>query len=331
MEDNNNFNWGGMLGSIGGSLLGGFMNVGSRRRDMQYQKEMADYNAQLQREQGKFFNDLAFEQWNRTNYGAQVDHMKNAGLNVGLMYGGSGQGGTTQGAQAPTVGAGNPNPNIMEMGLKAGLMGAQIENIKADTKMKEAGTGNLNQDTELKGIQTLNTQTQNELNKLSLEIGNATKEDQIDEVFYRVEGLVKQNAKTDEEKKLIIAQVTETAAKTKLHEMNIKVGEESIKKMIQDVQIGWASIQNGISSIQAQLGQNKIMALNGKAQLYKMKQDFILGVMQNNVEWGKLNIEQQKVFTQLFNGMLNATTGNTTTTEGWSEKSGHYQSKTTKQ
>jgi hypothetical protein len=30
------------------------------------------------------------DMWNKTNYGAQVEHMKNAGLNPALMYKGSG-------------------------------------------------------------------------------------------------------------------------------------------------------------------------------------------------------------------------------------------------
>ena len=33
--------------------------------------------------------------WNDTNYKAQVNHMKEAGLNVGLMYGTGGGGGST--------------------------------------------------------------------------------------------------------------------------------------------------------------------------------------------------------------------------------------------
>ena len=40
------------------------------------------------------------EMWNSTNFEQQREHMENAGLSVGLMYGGGGQGAVSQGGQA---------------------------------------------------------------------------------------------------------------------------------------------------------------------------------------------------------------------------------------
>lgn len=79
--------------------------------------------------------------WGKTNYGAQKQEMENAGLNPALMYGMGGGGGTTTGsAGAPSV----QQADIQNIGMDiAGiaqlrLLKAQEENIKADTKAKEA-------------------------------------------------------------------------------------------------------------------------------------------------------------------------------------------------
>ena len=45
-------------------------------------------------------HNLQKKMWDETNYGAQVAHMKKAGLSVGLMYGKGGGSGTTTGSQS---------------------------------------------------------------------------------------------------------------------------------------------------------------------------------------------------------------------------------------
>ena len=41
--------------------------------------------------------------WNSTNVEAQIEHMKNAGMSISAMYGGSGGGGTTAGSGGGSV------------------------------------------------------------------------------------------------------------------------------------------------------------------------------------------------------------------------------------
>ena len=82
--------------------------------------------------------------WKDTNYAAQVEEMKKAGLSIGLMYGKGGAGGTTTGAGATGVSAPTAPTG---MGLIGGsqlaaqianmeLTKAQTENVKADTERK---------------------------------------------------------------------------------------------------------------------------------------------------------------------------------------------------
>jgi hypothetical protein len=115
---------------------------------MEIQQKNNQKNMMLQAGQQRGLNrqghELQMDMWNKTNYKAQMKHIKDAGLNAGLLYGGSGAGGTTTGSQgggsAAMAGAGlgsAPNaPELKMMGLEAKMMEAQIANINADTKKK---------------------------------------------------------------------------------------------------------------------------------------------------------------------------------------------------
>jgi uncharacterized NAD(P)/FAD-binding protein YdhS len=107
------------------------------------------------------------ENWNYTNFENQLKHLKNAGLSVGLMYGKGGAGGTTMGgASGGSAAMGQAPQNVMPQAmalLQQSLMqqsqiklneaqenklnaeadkirGAETENIKADTALKNVNT-----------------------------------------------------------------------------------------------------------------------------------------------------------------------------------------------
>ena len=92
---------------------------------------LADYNAAKQ-----------LEMWKATNYPAQVEQMKLAGLNPALAYGMGGGGGVTanvatgktSGGQAPS--GGGEILAAQAMGLQLRMQEAQIKNIEADTNLK---------------------------------------------------------------------------------------------------------------------------------------------------------------------------------------------------
>ena len=61
---------------------------------------------------------MQMQMWDDTNFAAQVEQLKKAGLSIGLMYGNGGAGGaTTAGGQGS--GPGNPGTNAVGMGLQA--------------------------------------------------------------------------------------------------------------------------------------------------------------------------------------------------------------------
>ena len=182
---------------------------------IQGSKHLTDYNFQKQ-----------LEMWNATNYPAQMAMLRKAGLNPALMYDGAGQGGSTNvatgnvaSASAPVGGA--EIQTMMAMGLTRELQRAQIENIKAQTdktkaetgavapgiEKTQAETGNIKIDTELKKLeqafQESTFKNRESLINLTLsklieetriiennrEISDATKQQQIKQVFEQVKNL----------------------------------------------------------------------------------------------------------------------------------------------
>ena len=100
---------------------------------------MEKYGLQHQNQMGlnRQGHDLQMDMWNKTNYGAQVEHMKNAGLNPALMYKGAGAGGTTgsQGGGSASMGS-SQQGKVMD--LQNALLGAQIKGIEAKANSDNA-------------------------------------------------------------------------------------------------------------------------------------------------------------------------------------------------
>lgn len=122
------------------------------------------------------------QMWKDTNYNAQKEQLKMAGLNPGLIYGMSGGGATTTGsgsgsvtgANAPT--GGREVQDIIGMGIQSALLKAQKENIEANTAKTKAETENV----PLTGRQTTAgtelTQLQSKLAKIEAEIKKISEE-----------------------------------------------------------------------------------------------------------------------------------------------------------
>ena len=131
--------------------------------NLQYQENQFE-NQQALNQQG---HDLQFDMWNKTNYGAQMKHLKDAGLNPSLMYQQGGQGGQTgsqtggnAGGQNAGLGMAPQAPEFKLFGAQEALMKeqarlARIEGDKkagVDTELTKSQTANNNMDTELKKI-----------------------------------------------------------------------------------------------------------------------------------------------------------------------------------
>lgn len=136
-----------LMGALGGIVGGGLMDTitGGAKQD----RARADYRYQLeqqkdqQKEMAEFMKNLEMEKWEETNFLAQREQLEKAGLSAGLMYGGLGQGGSSQ-----TAGGGNAS-GTYDIGNQEAHAVATM-NAMADVELKKAQAENLNADTENK-------------------------------------------------------------------------------------------------------------------------------------------------------------------------------------
>lgn len=157
-----------MWGMLAGTIAGGAMDIAksgmnnrqynqNRDKDMARQKNMETWRMQLMK-----------DYWNSTNYGAQMEHLKKAGLNPALMYQQGGSGGTTANPTGSTTsGEAFHDFTMAQSMMDIGLKKAQKENIEADTAKKEVEADNLESTKNL-------TDTENELRKIAVKKENET-------------------------------------------------------------------------------------------------------------------------------------------------------------
>lgn len=250
----------GIGSAIGGIAqgLGSILTIGAQKRAATKQFER---QKELQEHAGEKQMDI----WNRTNYGAQVDHMKRAGLNPALMYGmGGGAGGTTG-----SVGTGQANQeNVMDIGgavAQNRLVQAQVENLKAQTQKTEVEAEKIaGVDTEKTTAETGLTNIQAELQRINAEVAGRTKEqaisyikDNADKMLAEtVQAQIKQtidertyNDRVNQIKQESIGAMLEN----QLRDTNIRLNEERIKEIAENIVQRWEQIRLQGEGIDASL------------------------------------------------------------------------------
>ena len=240
---------------LASNMFGGMFQRGSNKKNMKRQ-----YNYQrMLNQQG---HDLQFDMWNKTNYPAQLEMMKKAGLNPGLMYGLGGGSGTTTGSQGGGSATGGQAP-MQPMGIDAGTA-SQIELNKAlANKANAEATKTSGVDTELgqASINKMIEETTNlgvkrdlmELEKISLGFDNDLKEGTLQinlkKAGEELEKLKLENEFTRASWGDALAQVANNAIlaeaqakyKQDLNEREARLIEFTIKKICNDMEV---DIQN---------------------------------------------------------------------------------------
>lgn len=147
----------GAIGQGMGLVFGGIQD----RRQREQAKKLGEIQGQQNRQQADYQQKLSMDMMDK--YGtadAKRKQLEDAGLSVGLMYGGGGGGGATAPAgaavggvsgQSSDGGAARTGMGIQIAGQMA-LMNAQKENIEADTANKKAGAGKTTIETTGAGI-----------------------------------------------------------------------------------------------------------------------------------------------------------------------------------
>lgn len=98
---------------------------------MKYNKEIMALQNQYQQQAAAKSQQYAKEYWDYTNAENQVAHLKNAGLNIGLMYGQSGAGGMGASGGAHQAAPEQPQGNPVAMAL-------QTQQIEQQRRMNDA-------------------------------------------------------------------------------------------------------------------------------------------------------------------------------------------------
>lgn len=132
------------VGALVNAGLGLILGNQNDKRQLKQQGKLQEQQIQGQMKMTDYNQEKALEMWEATNYKAQMEQMQKAGLNVGLMYGGGGAGGTTanvtsgnvQGANAPQ--GGKEVQEGMALGLQQAMTQAQTELLKSQTAKTEA-------------------------------------------------------------------------------------------------------------------------------------------------------------------------------------------------
>lgn len=335
------------IGAAVGAGLGLLLEKHNDKRQIKQQQKLTDQQTKAQKEIGDYNQKLAMQTWEDTNYDAQRKQMEKAGLNVGLMYGSAGSGGTTAGGTAGGVTGGTANGNSNEtlqasqLGLALERQKAEIQNIEADTKVKEATTPNVEASTQslLAGIEnteakTILTEIETDIKKLDLDIKDKTREDVIKTIneewkqaIGKTDSLLAQ-AKIDnttyKEKIGIIQQ--ELIAKqlgNDLTKAGIQLTEEQIKKVSNEIQQEWEKIE--IQNKQLKLNEQDLKQKAQQIALNKITTEFGTGLGAQTERGARI---------------LNATAGAiseflptkfTTTTNKQGDKGGDYWEEYTKQ
>lgn len=124
-----------LIGTITGGISQALGLSWSPKRAMQeqeaYNKRIMALQNQYQQQAAAKSQQYAKEYWDYTNAENQVQHLKNAGLNIGLMYGQSGAGGMGASGGAHQAAPEQPQGNPVGMAL-------QIQQIEQQRRMNDA-------------------------------------------------------------------------------------------------------------------------------------------------------------------------------------------------
>ena len=247
-------------GSIFGSLMGNKMQQDQFGNQLTLMKKQHEYNEAS----ANAAQERAYEMWEKTNYAAQIDQMKEANLSPALMYGQAGAGGgTVSGAQGQ--GTSQPTDRSVEMKLKGQEMGLQLANLASQIKLNESQANKNNAeanktagvDTELAktSIENLISQTKNEKDRNVLiwaekrfkeaasdmqEASAKLASGETAKIGYEIQNITKSIDKMELEMKGIQA---DNELKRRTMESKVKEAEVSVKALMNSILVGNSQIR----------------------------------------------------------------------------------------
>lgn len=145
--------------------MGMIMGEYEDQRQIRQQRKLGDLAFEQHQRQSQFNQGMALDMWEKTGYGAQVKQMQDAGLNVGLMYGGVGSGGTTMGAGAAVesgqaMGSKGEVGMALQLGMQKRMQEAQIKVAESQANLNNTNAQKIaGPDTRKTNAETVNIQS----------------------------------------------------------------------------------------------------------------------------------------------------------------------------
>jgi hypothetical protein len=204
------------------------------------QERLMGINLKNQKELNEQGRNIQMDMWNKTNYGAQVRHMKEAGLSPGLIYGNSGGGGTTTGSQSGGSAASGGAPSRPQMGIEGLMAGHQISLMKAQARKLNAEAAN-----QEGGVK----------NNLQADYDNKLETIEGQKINNKIQG---ESAQAQIEK--IRKEAVTEGLKQKMLESGMELNDSKIKQLEHKIYQDWAKV--GFSGLDSVLS-----FLNGKKAL----------------------------------------------------------------
>ena len=217
---------------------------------MRNQQRLMDVQQRNQMDLNRQGKALQMEMWNETNYGAQMKHMKEAGLNPALMYGMKGGGGATTGSQGGGSASGGNAQMSKVMALEGMQMQSQIDLTKAQTnkvKAEEDSIRGVEGTTGNAQIKKLLAEVTTEGQKAGLTLQQAIK------TAEEIGALSRDNSIKDADLEMVrrewVASVLGKEVGNKLTEETTKLSQEQQRKIYHDIIQGY--VNNGIKGAEA--------------------------------------------------------------------------------
>jgi hypothetical protein len=238
-----------------GKLMGVALGRAETKRGNATERGFMEQQYQNQRSLNQQGHDLQMDMWNKTNYGAQLQHMKDAGLNPALMYGMGGGGGATTGSQGGGSAAkGNAQKQMGIEGLMAASQAAlndslgkkaQQEGNLAETRANELRGDTKEQDTRIANIATDTgkkfEELQNQVIQNKVDLATATS---------RIEGII-----AEEGTKVIERDIKDETEKKEILKVTKEVGKLASEITKNNAQEQLAKMESRIKAEEAEMAE----------------------------------------------------------------------------
>lgn len=168
------------MSEILGAAAGGILGMIGANNQHKRQKELMGIQHRNQQALNIQGSELQYDMWKKTNYPAQMKMLQEAGLNPAMMYGQGGQGGTTGSQSGGSAASGTAAAMDISQIKQMALLEAQIKKIKAETENIQKQSTTESQRSGLVMQQAIKTAEEVvQMSRLN-EIGDATKQDEIE-------------------------------------------------------------------------------------------------------------------------------------------------------